>query len=378
MVTQRLKTIAHVIAGQSPSSDDVKPLEEGIPFIQGNAEFGNLHPTPRWECDTATKFAEPGDILVSVRAPVGEVNIADSKIGIGRGLAAIRPKDISLSKWLYFALLSNKEYLNAIATGSTFTAVTTNDIGNIKLTIPENPPDIANQLDRELSKIDDFITEQERLLELTTEKFNAELRKLTSPVGVATVPLKRFAEITLGKMITPSDKGDMELAPYIRAANIQPGGVFTYATDQKKMWFSSRELSYLDLKKNDVLVIEGGASGRSAVLTEDLPGWGFQNSINRVRAKKNLADPYFIHYCLQAQLLFGDLDNLINQSTIPHLTAEKLAQVKVPQVSYKEQIKLSEFLSKKLDEVKEIKQQIKTSIDLLTELKIAKINTEWK
>lgn len=192
MVTQRLKTIAHVIAGQSPSSDDVKPLDEGVPFIQGNAEFGSLHPTPKWECNSATKFAEPGDILISVRAPVGEVNIADSKIGIGRGLAAIRPKDISLSKWLYFALMSNKEYLNSIATGSTFTAVTTNNIGNIRLTIPENPQDIADQLDRELAKIDEFIADVTKLQKLIEEREIAELEKNLIESATEFVELRRF------------------------------------------------------------------------------------------------------------------------------------------------------------------------------------------
>ena len=75
--TSRLKQAAMIIAGQSPSSEIVSENLDGFPFLQGNAEFGRMHPNPRLACETPSKSAMAGDILLSVRAPVGALNVAD-------------------------------------------------------------------------------------------------------------------------------------------------------------------------------------------------------------------------------------------------------------------------------------------------------------
>ncbi|MGH1978291.1 restriction endonuclease subunit S [Rothia sp. L_38] len=332
---------------------------------------------------TQMQHVEPGDFISHLRTFQGGLELATMPGKVSPAYTVLRPSE-AVYPGFFKHVLKSPSYISQIASvtdqlrdGQTMRF---NEFNLTWLPLPplEEQKKIADKLDRELAEIDEFIADQQRLLELATEKFNAELRQLTFPTNAPTVPLKRFAQITLGKMITPSNKGGMELAPYIRAANIQPGGVFTYQSDYKKMWFSSDELAHLDLKKGDVLVVEGGAGfGRSAVLTEDLPGWGFQNSINRVRVKPGLADPHFIDFCIRAKLLSGELENLTSQSTIPHLTAEKLAQAKIPDFSHQNQIATSQTLINKLGEIIETKQQIQTSIDLLVELKKAKINKEW-
>ena len=78
---KRLKYSDNVIMGQSPSSSDYNMNENGFPFLQGNAEFGNISPTPKIWCETSTKIAQENDVLLSVRAPIGAVNIADQRYG---------------------------------------------------------------------------------------------------------------------------------------------------------------------------------------------------------------------------------------------------------------------------------------------------------
>jgi type I restriction enzyme S subunit len=87
----RLKYLARINMGQSPPSDIVNTSGEGLPFLQGNADFGAKQPTAHTFCPYPPKVAGPGDILISVRAPVGALNYADREYGIGRGLCAIRP-----------------------------------------------------------------------------------------------------------------------------------------------------------------------------------------------------------------------------------------------------------------------------------------------
>lgn len=82
--------IAEIIMGQSPPSTTYNKDGEGLPFLQGKMEFGEIYPIPAVFCSNPLKIAEQNDVLISVRAPVGDVNIAPYKLCIGRGLAAIR------------------------------------------------------------------------------------------------------------------------------------------------------------------------------------------------------------------------------------------------------------------------------------------------
>lgn len=96
----RLGDIADIIAGQSPPGETYRKKPEGLPFFQGKADFGLVHPSAATWCVAPIKIARIGDILISVRAPVGPTNIADQECCIGRGLAAIRPK-IDVDKTLF-------------------------------------------------------------------------------------------------------------------------------------------------------------------------------------------------------------------------------------------------------------------------------------
>jgi type I restriction enzyme S subunit len=88
----KLGDVCDIIAGQSPPGDTYRTSPTGLPFFQGKADFGLRHPVARAWCASPIKVAEPGDILISVRAPVGPTNVAEVRCCIGRGLAAIRPR----------------------------------------------------------------------------------------------------------------------------------------------------------------------------------------------------------------------------------------------------------------------------------------------
>ncbi|MDJ0746498.1 MAG: hypothetical protein QNJ32_24480 [Xenococcaceae cyanobacterium MO_167.B27] len=93
LITQ-LENFTDIVLGQSPPSSTYNTEKNGLPFFQGKAEFGNLYPTPQKWCDSPKKTANQGDVLISVRAPVGSTNICIEKSCIGRGLAAIIPNPV--------------------------------------------------------------------------------------------------------------------------------------------------------------------------------------------------------------------------------------------------------------------------------------------
>lgn len=120
----KLKDVCTINMGQSPSSDSYNENGHGVPFFQGNADFGERYPVTRKWCSAPTKMAAPEDILISVRAPIGAMNYAKEECCIGRGLAALTPNREKVAPEYIFWLLKGKnEELNCKGTGSTFKAI---------------------------------------------------------------------------------------------------------------------------------------------------------------------------------------------------------------------------------------------------------------
>ena len=168
---RKLKYSDKVNMGQSPNSEDCNMDRVGLPFLQGNAEFGKFYPIPKLWCSTSNKIAEENDILLSVRAPIGAINFASEKTGIGRGLCAITAQNTQI-RYLYYSLINLKKELNSIGTGSTFKAISVDDVRNISLVSPplSEQQKIANFLDYKLSKIDRFIQKKKQLIKLLNEQ----------------------------------------------------------------------------------------------------------------------------------------------------------------------------------------------------------------
>ena len=119
-----LKNICKINMGQSPDSSSYNDNKDGIPFFQGNADFGEKYPVTRVWCNAPIKVAQPNDILISVRAPIGALNFAKEECCIGRGLAALTPDRSKVSlEFIYWVLKWKKAELNSKGTGSTFKAI---------------------------------------------------------------------------------------------------------------------------------------------------------------------------------------------------------------------------------------------------------------
>ncbi len=132
-----LAEIAAITAGQSPPGSTYNEDGLGLPFFQGKADFGEIHPTVRKWCTAPKKIAEAGEILISVRAPVGPTNIAEERCCIGRGLAAIRPDDkVALPEFVHWALKRGETQLAAKATGTTFGAIGQKELKSIIVPLP--------------------------------------------------------------------------------------------------------------------------------------------------------------------------------------------------------------------------------------------------
>lgn len=134
----RLSDVATIIMGQSPPSSTYNKSRIGLPFFQGISDFNYRYPTERIFCSSPTRVAIPGDILFSVRAPIGRVNIAQVESATGRGIAIIRAKNPNDSKYLEYFLRSIESYWDVLeGSGSVFGNATKSDLSSLYVPWPE-------------------------------------------------------------------------------------------------------------------------------------------------------------------------------------------------------------------------------------------------
>ncbi len=203
-----LKEIADVTMGQSPPGTTYNENGSGLPFFQGKAEFGHIYPTVRKWCTAPSRVAKQGDILLSVRAPVGPTNLAPCECCIGRGLAAIRAKEgVVEQKYLWFFFKQLEPILSKRGQGSTFKAIKRAEINAIPIPLPplseqRRIVEILDQADALRKKRAEADAKAARILfALFIKSFG---NPLTNPMGWREVRLGRCCDIVTGN--TPSTK----------------------------------------------------------------------------------------------------------------------------------------------------------------------------
>lgn len=139
-----LKDVGHLIMGQSPPGESYNDNINDFPFLQGNAEFGKQNPINIKYTSSPNKIAPEKSILISVRAPVGDLNIADKNYCIGRGLAALYIDDTFLRDYVFNFLKFSRTELEKRSTGSTFKAINKDILSSLRLIIPNKELLIQN------------------------------------------------------------------------------------------------------------------------------------------------------------------------------------------------------------------------------------------
>ncbi len=160
-----LADIAEIIMGQSPPSKHYNFEGNGLPFFQGKSEFGEIYPEPQKWCSKPTKVAQPGDILISVRAPVGPTNIAPVECCIGRGLAAIRPRANLLPKYAFYYLRSIENHVASLGTGTTFKAISRKALRTLKIPVAplHQQKRIVAEIEKQFSRLDEGVANLKRV-----------------------------------------------------------------------------------------------------------------------------------------------------------------------------------------------------------------------
>ena len=298
-----LKDVCAINMGQSPDSDSYNDNGEGVPFFQGNADFGDRYPITRKWCSSPTKMAAPEDILISVRAPIGAMNYAKEECCIGRGLAAITPDKTKVSPEFVFWLLKGKNAeLNNKGTGSTFKAI------GRKVLEETLVPDISLELQTEysliLEKVYATIQARKQELQKLDDLVKARFVEMFGDMYLNTMEWREHHLETMADIVSGITKGrkiagkQLTKVPYMAVSNVKDG--YIDWTTVKTIEATDQEINQYRLLPDDVLMTEGGDPdklGRGAIIRTPLENCIHQNHIFRVRLdESHILPDYFAEY----------------------------------------------------------------------------------
>lgn len=304
----RLGEVCEIVAGQSPPGSTYRKSPEGLPFFQGKADFGLMYPIARVWCVEPNKIAHPGDILISVRAPVGPTNVADVKCCIGRGLAAIRCGEGIDREFLLAALRHLEANLAKLGSGSTFEAISRSDLEDFDIPLPLLPEQkrIVATLREQMAAVAKARAAAQARLEAATALRGSMLRTIFTGACAAQwqrVPLSSIADIVSGIQKSPNRRPVDFHRPFLTVRNVQRGSLDLAMVERFEV--TPAELNRLRLCLGDILIVEGNGSvdqiGRNAIFDVDSEEWIHQNHIIRVRLNPSTTLYRFISHFLNSQ-----------------------------------------------------------------------------
>ena len=393
----RLKYISHVNMGQSPNSEDCNDVGNGVPFLQGNAEFGRKTPSPKQFCEVAKKNAKPGDFLFSVRAPVGAVNIANQLYGIGRGLCAIRPSSDVINEYLWWVLQISKVQFDAISTGSTFEAVSAEQVNNFSLALPSRAEQkiIATFLDYETARIDQLIARQKQLIELLKEKRQAVISHAVTKGLNPNAPMKDSGVEWLGQVpehwdvlkmkhllqfVTSGSRGWAEFysdsgALFFRIANL------TRDTIRPKL-DSIQNVSPPDnsegersrINEGDILISITADLGSVCVADKSIAGGYVSQHVSLSRPKTSILSSDWLAYFVLADTAKEQLLGSGYGGTKVQLSLEDIRDLTVCVPNKYEQTQIADFLNERSKQFEQLINRATSLISYLQERRTALIS----
>lgn len=333
----RLGDIAIVIAGQSPKGSYFNEVGIGTPFYQGISNFSDVYiGSPSKWTTQVTKLAKSGDILMSVRAPVGAVNISNDTICIGRGLAGIRP---TIDKWYLFYLLTKLRPSIIGNGGSIFDSISKDQIKNIQVHVPDHSEE-QQKIAECLNSLDDLISAENRKLE-ALRTYKKGLMQHLFPRPGETYPRLRFPEFQsekswktykFGRFVIESFYGtskstsDHGRYPVIRMGNMTGGTLelsnLTYID------LDLDEYNKLQLQKGDILLNRTNSQdlvGKIALFDHKIDCIT-ASYIVTYRINQKELDPYFCNLLL---------NTYIYQTMIKDLSTPSISQANINPTSFK-------------------------------------------
>ena len=328
----KLEEIVDVTMGQSPKSEYYNTEKNGYPFLQGHSTFGFKYPTFDTYTTVMTKFAKAGDVIMSVRAPVGALNITLVDMCLGRGVCSLRMKNGNQS-FLFYMMKYYVSHLIKKESGTVFGSVNRNDINGLEVDIPEDVEE-QKKIARYLEMIDDKIElnnainknlEQQAMAIYRSWFVNYEPFDGTKPDDWSDGTIDDLGtEIICGK--TPSTKKSEYYGgntPFITIPDMH-GCVYIVSTERYLSDAGVASQPKKTLPPNTVCVSCIGTAGLVTLVSEESQS---NQQINSIIPKEGIS-VYYIYLLMQT---LADTINKLGQSgsTIVNLNKTHFGKIQV-------------------------------------------------
>ena len=345
---KKLGEVCEIIMGQSPPSDTYNVNGQGLPFFQGKAEFTELYPVAQKWCKSPNKIAEPNDILLSVRAPVGTTNIANQKCCIGRGLAAIRYENY---KFVFYFLRSIERELDEKGTGTTFRAISGETIRATEIPLPPLPEQhrIVAKIEALFSQLDNGIAQLKTAQAQLKVYRQAVLKWAFEGNEDETNLLKDVSEkIQIGPFGSQLHQEDYieNGIPLINPMHLKDGEIlpdFKYSISISKR----DSLPNYILKAGDVIMGRRGEMGRCGLVTEKENGWFCGTGSLFVRPRQRV-DSTFLYYQLRSDHCKKYLELNAGGTTMTNLNLKIVSSIPIFIPSLEEQHRIVQEIESRL------------------------------
>lgn len=348
-----LKDVCTINMGQSPDSDSYNDNGEGVPFFQGNADFGERYPVTRKWCSAPTKMAAPEDILISVRAPIGAMNYAKEECCIGRGLAALTPDKTKVSpKFIFWLLKGKNAELNSKGTGSTFKAIGRKVLEETK--VPDIPLEKQLEHSEILEKIYAVIQHRKSELQMLDDLIKARFVEMfgdpiINSFGIDIKSMTDVCEIIdgdRGKNYPTADEfADEGYCLFLNAKNVTSTG-FNFDTCMFVTKEKDEVLRKGKLSRGDVVLTTRGTLGNLAFYTEDIPFEHVRINSGMVilRMKQDVVDEvYFIE---QFKMQLADIrEKIASGSAQPQLPISTMNKINILVPDIEKQRQFADFVN---------------------------------
>ena len=302
MKYKALKDIATITMGQSPDSSSYNEEENGIPFYQGNADFGELYPIARVWCDAPKKTAKEGDILISVRAPIGALNYATEECCIGRGLAAITIENETERNYVFHLLKARNKELNNKGTGSTFKAIGKSVLEDVQVpVISAEQQELSMKL---IDMIEQIVRQRKQELVALDDLIKARFVEM---FGTLDNPADEFEKATLKELCNKitdgkhggctSEEGTQRY--FVGAREIYDDEVHYDTAPEINVEEFEKDYKRCNIEIGDFLIVNTGATiGKSAIAFDERTEHTLlQKSVALLKVKKDKLNPVFLKWC---------------------------------------------------------------------------------
>ena len=361
----RLGDVCEIIMGQSPPSSTYNTDGIGLPFFQGKAEFTELYPNVEKWCNAPNKIAEPNDILLSVRAPVGTTNIANQKCCIGRGLAAIRYENY---KYVFYFLRSRQQELDSKGIGTTFRAISGETIRETLFPLPPKPTQqaIVSKIEELFSELDKGIENLKLAQQQLKTYRQSVLNTLVTGKNCQTIEsvIKKLDQGWSPKCENKASTDKTEWA-VIKTSAVQYG--YFHEFENKRLPKNLKPREQHELVAGDILITRAGPRVRVGVccmVKHTRPKLINCDKVYRIKVNSKIIIPEYFEFMLNTPKYQDEIEKMksgISDSGL-NLTQKAFLQITIPVPTIEEQHNIVQAIESRLSVADKMEETISQSL----------------